>query len=130
MLKNKTNLQVSHEYIIIIIICIIAGVRIFIFNAAFPLFNNVDEIAHFDLVYKYSKGQLPRAELENFSRESAELILLYGTPEYHNKRERFTTGIPKPLWTDPNIRKSSEFAEAVAKDQSHKNFEVASFTIY
>lgn len=130
MFKNKINLKVSHEYIIIIIICIIAGVRIFIFNAAFPLFNNVDEVAHFDLVYKYSKGQLPRAGLENFSRESAELILLYGTPEYHNKRERFPTGIPKPLWTYPNIRKSSEFAKAVAKDQSHKNFEAASFPVY
>jgi hypothetical protein len=131
MFKNKINLQVSYEYIIIIVICIIAAVRIFIFNAAFPLFNNVDEQEHFDLVYKYSNGQLPCAAVENFSRESAELLLLYGTPEYFSKTEQFPKGtVPKPLWTYPNIRESSEFTKAVAVEQNYKNYETASFPVY
>jgi hypothetical protein len=131
MFKNKMNPQFSYEYIIVIVICIIAACRIFIFNAAFPLFNNVDEQAHFDLVYKYSNGQLPRASAENFSRESAELILLYGTPEYLSKAEQFPKGsVPKPLWTYPNIQESGEFVKAAAMWQNRKNHETASFPVY
>jgi hypothetical protein len=37
----------------------VAGLRVFIYAAAFPFFCNVDESAHFDLVLKYSRGQLP-----------------------------------------------------------------------
>jgi hypothetical protein len=131
MLGNKMNPRNSYEHIIIIVICIIAAFRIFIFNAAFPLFNNVDEDSHFDLVYKYSNDQLPQAEVENFSRESAELILLYRTPEYLYKAEQFPKGeFPKPLWTYPNIQKSIKFAKEVIVQQNCKNYETASFPVY
>jgi hypothetical protein len=33
---------------------LIATVRVFVFSAAFPFFNNVDERPHVDLVVKYS----------------------------------------------------------------------------
>ncbi|MCJ7779051.1 MAG: DUF2142 domain-containing protein [Sedimentisphaerales bacterium] len=116
---------------IILSLCIIAACRIFLFNAAFPLFNNVDEQAHFDLVYKYSNGHLPKAGGENFSRGAVELILLYGTPEYFSKAEQFPKGsVPPPLWTYPNIRESRKFVEAMAVWQNRKNFETASFPVY
>jgi hypothetical protein len=131
MFKNKLNLQVGHEHSIVIVICIVAACRIFIFNAAFPLFNNIDEYAHFDLVYKYSNGQIPRAMAENFSHESSKLILLYRTPEYFSKAEQFPKSlIPRPLWTYPNIQKSIAFVKAVAVHQSRKNHETASFPTY
>lgn len=47
-----------------------ACVRVFIFSAAFPFFNNVDEAAHFDLVLKYSHGQVPHS-LDLMLEESA-----------------------------------------------------------
>jgi hypothetical protein len=116
---------------IILPLCIIAACRIFLFNAAFPLFNNVDEEAHFDLVYKYSNGQLPQAALENFSREASELILLYGTPEYILRAEQFPeSSFPPPLWKYPNIQKTKEFAEAATIRQNRKNHETASFPVY
>ncbi len=131
MFNNKINPQVSHEYTIIKVICIIAACRVFIFNAAFPLFNNVDERAHFDLVYKYSDGQIPRAKVENFSREAAKLILLYGTPEYLSKAEQFPqSSVPKPMWTYPNIQRASGFAKAVVEWQNRENHETASFPVY
>ena len=34
-------------------------IHVFVFSAAFPFFNNVDEQNHFDLVVKYSEGQFP-----------------------------------------------------------------------
>lgn len=131
MPNKKINPQVSHEYTIVIVICIVAACRIFIFNAAFPLFNNVDEQMHFDLVYKYSNGQLPQAEVENFNREAAELVVLYGTPEYLSKVERFSKGaVPKPLWTYPNIHGTSKFTKAVIAWQNSENHETGSFPIY
>ncbi|MDD5063192.1 MAG: DUF2142 domain-containing protein [Phycisphaerae bacterium] len=131
MFNHKINPPASHEYAIVFVLCIIAAVRIFIFNAAFPLFNNVDEDAHFDLVYKYSNGQIPRAAVENFSRESAELILLYGTTEYVSKPEQIL--VPIPLWAYPNLQeilKSQNFADAVAVWQNYENHETASFPVY
>jgi hypothetical protein len=131
MLKKNINLQSSHEYIIVVLICIIAACRIFIFSAAFPLFNNVDERAHFDLIYKYSSGQLPTAAAENFSRESAEIILLYGTPEYLFKLEQLSkNNILRPLWTNPNAQESMEFVKSLSALQNRKNHETSSFPVY
>lgn len=73
------------ERLIIFIICIVAAIRVFLFTAAFPFFNNVDEQTHFDLVYKYSKGHLPAAALEKFDPQVAKIIALNGTAEYFNK---------------------------------------------
>ncbi len=42
----------------------------FVFTAAFPFFNNVDEQYHFDLVCRYSHGDVPRG-LEPCSAEAA-----------------------------------------------------------
>jgi hypothetical protein len=131
MFKNNINPQISHEYIIVVVICIIAACRIFIFNAAFPPFNNVDERAHFDLIYKYSSGQLPSAAVGNFSRESAEIVLLYGTPEYLLTSEQFSKStIQKPLWTYPNVQESMEFVTSLSALQNRKNHEISSFPVY
>ena len=44
--------------------CLLAAVRVLLFCAAFPFFNNVDERRHFDLLIKYAEGHVPRgAEL-------------------------------------------------------------------
>ena len=72
----------KHKYFILWMLCTIAVLRIFFFIASFPFFNNLDEAAHFDTVVKYSKGYLPRAENMNYEYESAEFIVLYGSPEY------------------------------------------------
>jgi hypothetical protein len=115
----------------VILLLFVAALRTFVYNAAFPLFNNVDEQAHFDLVYKYSEGHIPTVGVENLGCAAAELIALYGTPEYLFKAEQFPEGaIPPPLWTDPNARKSSKFAETTAELQASKNHEAASFPVY
>jgi hypothetical protein len=50
--------------------------RVFLFSAAFPFFNNVDEQAHFDTVYKYARGYLPREIAPKFDVGAAEQIAL------------------------------------------------------
>jgi hypothetical protein len=83
------------------LLCLLAGVRAFLFCAAFPFFNNVDEQAHLDLVMKYARGDVPR-DLGHYSSESANFIALYGTPEYFTAPQQFATNdFPPPNWTLP-----------------------------
>src|SRR5436309_13426280 len=67
--------------LILILICLLAAVRVFVFSAAFPFFNNVDEPSQFDLVVKYSRGEIP-CGFTPFAAESAALIPLYSSPEF------------------------------------------------
>jgi hypothetical protein len=80
------------------LLCLLAALHVFIFSAAFPFFNNVDEQAHFDLAVKYSHGEIPR-RLEPVSAESAQYIAAYGTLEFlgdfHGQL------VPPPPWTQP-----------------------------
>ena len=71
-----------YEHLLIAGLCTAAAVRIFIFSAAFPFFNNCDEQAHFDLVYKYSRGHLPSAPLEKFDPVTSKIIGDYSSPEF------------------------------------------------
>lgn len=92
----------KYEEMVILLLCVLAGLRVFIFAAAFPFFNNMDEQAHFDLVYKYAHGRIPQ-KIENFSTGSSRLIVLYGSPEYLNEPNIFPNGmIPPPLWSLPD----------------------------
>jgi Predicted membrane protein (DUF2142) len=83
---------------IVWLLCLLAGVRTFIFCAGFPFFNNADEQAHFDVVLKYSQGHLPRG-METFSGESARYFVQYGSPEFFASPEAFPDGrFPPPVW--------------------------------
>lgn len=80
-----------------IILCAVAAIRVFIFAAAFPFFNNVDEQAHFDLVVKYASGKVPRG-IEPFAGESALAFALFSSPEYFVKPEQYGGQYPPPNW--------------------------------
>jgi hypothetical protein len=51
----------SNERKVVLLLALLAAVHVFIFSAAFPFFNNVDEQIHFDLTVKYSQTHVPRA---------------------------------------------------------------------
>jgi len=69
------------ERLLVRLFCLLAALRIFVFTAAFPFFNNVDEQYHFDLVCRYAQGDVPQG-LERCSAEAVALIARYGSPEY------------------------------------------------
>jgi hypothetical protein len=127
---NEMEPRERRKRIIIFCLCLMGAFRVFAFNAAFPLFNNVDEDAHFDLVYKYSQGHLPCSWSEKFSRESSELIMLYGTWEYLEPEESPEDSAYQPLWKLPNARETSLFSEGLVKKQRYKNHEMGAFPIY
>lgn len=85
----------------IFLLCLLAAVHVFIFSAVFPLINNVDEQAHFDLALKYSHGHLPRS-LEPISQEAMQYIVIFGSQEYLWSPKTFPDGrFPPPPWTQP-----------------------------
>jgi hypothetical protein len=49
------------ETLLVLALMAFAAGRIFVFCAAFPYFNNMDEVGHFDVVISYSRGVVPRA---------------------------------------------------------------------
>src|SRR2546430_15671587 len=59
-MKAPLRFAILYERKVILLLCAIGALRVFIFSAAFPFFNNVDEQAHVDLVMKYARGHVPR----------------------------------------------------------------------
>jgi len=82
---------------IVIGLCALAAIRVFVFAAAFPFFNNVDEQAHVDLVVKYSRGKVPRG-IEPFASEAALYFAVYSSPEYFVEPKQYGAVYPPPTW--------------------------------
>jgi len=74
--------QTEHQEIKYVFFCsLLAALHVFVFTATFPFFNSVDEPYHFDLVVRYSQGQIPR-EVEPFSTESIHFLVLFCSIAY------------------------------------------------
>jgi hypothetical protein len=122
--------EMRHERRLVLLLCAIAAVRVFIFSAAFPFFNNVDEQAHIDLVMKYARGQLPR-DLGHYSSESAHYFSLYGTPEYFTAPQQFKANdFPAPNWTLPAEQREDAVNRNSAWWQSNENHESGEPPLY
>ncbi len=81
------------------IFCLAAMVRVFLFSAAFPFFNNVDEQFHLDTIVKWAHGYIPRPASNHFDHESSRLIAAFSSPEYFHKAAEFPEGrLPAPAW--------------------------------
>lgn len=78
-------------------LCILAGLRVLIFSAGFPFFNNVDEAAHLDLICKYADGHIP-TRLEVYSEEAGQRITCAFTAEYLAIQGVTPRTVPLPTW--------------------------------
>jgi hypothetical protein len=126
---------------IIWLLCLLAAVHVFIFSAAFPFFNNMDESAHFDLVVKYSHGHLPRG-LEPIAEESWQYTQAFGSPEFFWPPEILPDGIyPAPFWHQSGLlserTKRTEVFQRASKLwtsgknlQASKNYESSQQPLY
>ena len=91
----------TKERPIIWLLRLLAIVHVFVYSAAFPLFNNVDEPMHFDLALKYSANGIPHG-IDPVSDESLDYIVLFSTSEYFVNPTNFPGGrFPPPPWTQP-----------------------------
>lgn len=118
------------DKIILWALCAAGAARIFFFSAAFPFFNNVDEVAHFDTIVKYSRGYLPGTGSINFDLESANFIVLYGSPEYMRNPGTAASAVPVPLWRYPAAQLAPHMNEWTATWTRQKNLEANSPPLY
>lgn len=77
-----------------------AGLRIFLYAAAFPFYGNVDEQKHVDMVLKYARGYLPRPGADAYEAETGDLMGMYGSPEYLLD-PAVRSEAPPPAWRRP-----------------------------
>lgn len=115
---------------LVIALCILAGVRVLIFTAAFPFFNNVDEGAHFDMICKYAAGHIP-SRMENFSPDAAFMIAVYCSPEYYPQwKERTPEELANPIWTYPEDMVRASVQDFVREITGQVNHESTQFSLY
>jgi hypothetical protein len=123
---NDHNRLVKRCQNVVLILCLLGGLRIFLFCAVFPFFNNVDEGTHFDLIYKYSKGHIFHRGIEKYDAYSAKMFILYGSPEYLFPNLQ----IPKPYWQQSDFINSDKFNKLVEIIQNDTNYEAGSPPFY
>lgn len=110
-MKGRPSRPVScHEFLWVIGFCTFAAVRVLLFSAAFPFFNNVDERRHFDLLIKYAEGHVPRGP-EFISAATLPYLSHYASPEFLSAPENFEGGYFGPMWKHP----AEEVAPTIAR---------------
>jgi Predicted membrane protein (DUF2142) len=111
------------------LLCLLAAIRVFIFAATFPFFNNVDEQAHVDLVVKYAHADWPRG-IESYSNESARYFTFYSSPEYFLNPDQFGGQFPSPNWTLPSEKRQQALDTEVPIWESRPNHESGEPPLY
>jgi hypothetical protein len=119
-----------NERFLILLLCVVAAFRVFIFSAAFPFFSNIDEDLHFDLITQYLHGQIPHS-FDRLKEETLNWIVPYASPEFLFSPERFSDGkFPAPLWKQPWSKVEPEIAATRATWSSEINFESSQPPLY
>jgi hypothetical protein len=77
----------SKQTVIVLALCCFAAVRLFIYSAAFPLFNSTDEQAHFSTIYEYARGIPMSRNLPTIEPDVARSLTLYNSAEYLTSEE-------------------------------------------
>ena len=120
----------SQERRIVWLLCLLAAVHVFVFSAAAPFFNNMDEQIHLDLAVKYSQGHIPRS-LEPVSPEVVPYATLYGSPEYVGIPTNFPGGLfPSPPWTQPLEKVRPALVAKTVAWRAVTNYEAAQPPLY
>jgi Predicted membrane protein (DUF2142) len=118
------------EHLLILLLCVAAALRVFIFSAAFPFFSNIDEDLHFDLITQYSHAQVPRG-FDRLKEETLNWIIPYASPEFLFRPEHFPDGkFPAPLWKQSWSKVEPEIAATRAVWSSEINFESSQPPLY
>jgi hypothetical protein len=128
--EPANNLAAARERKIIFLLCLLAAIHVFIFSAAFPFFNDVDEQIHFDLAVKYSQGRLPRA-LEPVSADAVNYIVLYSSSAYVGVPANYPDGqFPAPPWTQPMEKIRPDLIAKTAAWRAVTNYEASQPPLY
>jgi len=108
-----------------------ALVRILIFAAGFPLFNNVDEQDHYEMVYRYAHGFVPEKTLPRTDPEMARVFTWYGSPEYFASGELLRSlHLDAPIGQLPEQMKEVQYQQILNSWMKQSTFEAQSPPVY
>ncbi len=128
--KLTPGISRTCERTIVCLLCLLAAIHVFVYSAAFPFFNNVDEQIHLDLVVRYSQARLPRA-LDTPCPEAMLYFVIYNTPEYLWPPDTYPGGrFPAPPWIQPLNKVMPMLQSRIAAWQSMKNCETSQPPLY
>jgi hypothetical protein len=139
-MNAKAGISKPKEQKIVWWICLAAAIHVFVFAAAFPVFNQLDEGCHFDLVVRYSQGNLPRG-LQPMCQEASLYLLTYRSPEFEWLATSYPDGrFPAPPWaqtiTNQSAWRKAAFAQAATDWETDKklpfwtNYETSQPALY
>lgn len=124
------NVPRLHERILILVLCVAAALRVFVYSAGFPFFSNIDEDLHFDLITQYSRAQVPRT-FDRLKEETLNWIIPYASPEFLSSPEQFRGAtFPAPLWKRPWSQVEPELAATREAWSNEINFESSQPPLY
>jgi hypothetical protein len=132
------------DRVLIAVIAIAAVSRVLFFAVAFPLFNNVDELAHIDHVIKVEAGTIGLHD--GFEMATRDLIFLYGygvssgadgrelrlyrSPEYVDPRPPTAERLAIPMWMAPASFRNALEPTAKAVWLTRHNYELSEPPLY
>jgi hypothetical protein len=116
--------------IILAVLCAYAGLRVLLFAAAFPIFNNVDEQAHFASIRAYARGQWPGKELPLSDPELAKFYALFGSEEYMSPAPKMGESPASPSYQLPLKEAYARASPAYFFWLQQRNFEWQSPPLY
>jgi hypothetical protein len=115
---------------LVCLLCAAAALRVFVYSAAFPFFNNVDEGSHLDMIVKYSRLPFPSG-MQYYNMESVSNMMLFSSPEYLLTPDQFPDGkFPPPPWLHPSQPVPFPFAGSLAWWKAQVNHESGSGPLY
>src|SRR5262252_817220 len=121
--RESKTFVAANKRLLILLLCLAAALRVFIYSAAFPFFSNIDEDLHFDLIAQYSHAQVPRG-FDRLKEETLNWIVPYASPEFLFPPEHFPDRkFPAPLWKQPWSKVEPEIAATRAVWSSEINFQ-------
>src|SRR5260370_24103321 len=107
--------------------CCLALMRILIFAAGFPLFNNVDDQDHYEMAYRYGHGFVPEKTLPQTDPEMARIFTLYGSPEYFVSGELLrSVHLDVPIAQLPAPMKEAQYQRVLNTWTKQSTFEAQS----
>jgi hypothetical protein len=106
-MNASAGISKPNERIAVSLLCLAGAIHVFIYSAAFPVFNQVDEGCHFDLVVRYSHGDLPRG-LQTMSRDASLYLLTFSSPEFKGLPAKLPDGrFPAPPWIQTSMNQTA-----------------------
>jgi hypothetical protein len=117
------RLSPRREAIFIAALCVAAAIRVLVLSAAFPLFDNVDEQSHYDIVHRWSRLDVPGG-MQPLTADTIRTMRCCESWEYLHTPDQYEGGrTPRPGWLMPAAVLDASVQQTIEKLGHYTNIE-------